>query len=79
MPATTGLMTVDEFRQLPETGRFYYELRHGELVQVTRPRLKHVLIQKRLLWLLEEENGRGVSGVDRSTVPTFAGVRTAHR
>jgi Uma2 family endonuclease len=57
LPATTGLMTVDEFRQLPETGPFYYELRHGELVQVTRPRLKQVLIQKRLLRLLEPRAG----------------------
>src|SRR5260370_14066381 len=48
-------MTVDEFRQLPETGPFYYELRHGELVKVTRPKLKHVLIQKRLLRLLESQ------------------------
>ena len=57
MPATTGLMTVDEFRRLPETGPFYYELRHGELVKVTRPRLKHVLIQKRLLRLFELSAG----------------------
>ena len=56
MPAT-GLMTVDEFRQLPETGPFYYELRHGALVKVTRPKLKHILIQKRLLQLLEPSAG----------------------
>lgn len=47
------LLTVEEFRQLPEeTGDFYYELRHGELVQVTRPKLKHHLIQARLRDLL---------------------------
>ena len=39
---TTRLMTVEEFRKLPETGPFYYELRHGELVPVTRPKLKHL-------------------------------------
>ncbi len=50
---TTHLMTVEEFRQLPETGPFYYELRHGELVQVTRPKLKHTKIQRRLRQLLE--------------------------
>ena len=53
MPATTGLMTVEEFQQLPETGPFYYELRHGELVQVTRPILKHSLAQTTLYDLLK--------------------------
>ena len=45
---TTRLMTVEEFRQLPETGPFYYELRNGELVHVTRPKAKHYVIQDRL-------------------------------
>ncbi len=54
---TTRLMTVEEFRQLPETGPFYYELRHGELVQVTRPKLKHHKIQRRLRRLLEGPAG----------------------
>jgi len=53
LPATTGLMTVDEFRQLPETGPFYYELRHGELVKVTRPKKKHAVVQKRICRFLE--------------------------
>ena len=57
MPATTGLMTVDEFRQLPETGPFYYELRHGELVKVTRPKFKHSLIQSRLQEILKPHAG----------------------
>lgn len=57
MPATTELMTVEEFRRLPETGPFYYELRHGELVQVTRPKLKHTLIQSRLLDVLKQHTG----------------------
>ncbi|HUI79472.1 MAG TPA: Uma2 family endonuclease [Bryobacteraceae bacterium] len=50
---TTRLMTVEEFRQLPETGPFYYELRHGEIVQVTRPKEKHHTLQRRLRRLLE--------------------------
>jgi hypothetical protein len=30
---TTGLMTVEEYCRLPEeSGEFYYELHHGELV-----------------------------------------------
>jgi Uma2 family endonuclease len=58
VPATTGLMTVDEFRQLPETGPFYYELRHGELVQVTLPKKKHAVIQKKLSRLFEQYAGQ---------------------
>jgi Uma2 family endonuclease len=47
------LMTVEEFRTLPEpNGDHYYELHHGELVAVTRPKLKHYAIQARLQDLL---------------------------
>jgi Uma2 family endonuclease len=46
---TTHLMTVEEFRQLPEDdGPVYHELRHGEVVAVPRPKLKHQVIQARL-------------------------------
>jgi Uma2 family endonuclease len=46
-------MTVEEFRRLPEDhGPVYHELRHGELVSVTRPKLKHSLIQRNLRELL---------------------------
>jgi Uma2 family endonuclease len=45
-------MTVEEFRALPETGPFYYELRHGDIVRVTRPKLRHHLLQDRLVELL---------------------------
>jgi Uma2 family endonuclease len=50
MAATISqLMTVEEFRKLPEnSGPVYHELRHGELVSVTRPKFKHHLIQSRL-------------------------------
>lgn len=42
-------MTVEEFRQLPEDkGPVYHELRHGEIIAVTRPKLKHYVIQRRL-------------------------------
>jgi len=51
---TTRPMTVDEFRRLPEdNGPFYHELRHGELVSVTRPKFKHHLIQSRIRDLLK--------------------------
>ncbi len=54
MAAITHLMTVAEFRKLPEDqGPVYHELRHGELVAVTRPKLKHHLIQDRLVELLK--------------------------
>jgi Uma2 family endonuclease len=54
MAATTShLMTVEEFRKLPEnSGPVYHELRHGELVSVTRPKYKHYRIQLRIRDLL---------------------------
>src|SRR4051794_31288499 len=49
MAVSTHLLTVAEFRQLPEDGGpVYHELRHGEVVPVTRPKFKHHLIQSRL-------------------------------
>jgi Uma2 family endonuclease len=54
MAATTELLTVDAFRKLPEArGEFYYELRHGEMVKVTRPRLRHLVVQRTLRQMLE--------------------------
>jgi Uma2 family endonuclease len=51
---TSHLMTVEELRSLPEDiGPVYHELRQGELVAVTRPKLKHHLIQDRLVELLK--------------------------
>ncbi len=50
--STTQPMTVEEFRKLPETGPFYYELRNGELAQVTRPKFKYFRIQLRIRKLL---------------------------
>jgi Uma2 family endonuclease len=47
-------MAVQEFRKLPEdSGAVYHELRHGELFSVTRPKLKHYVIQNRLCHLLK--------------------------
>jgi Uma2 family endonuclease len=51
---TSKLMTVEEFLKLPEDdGPVYHELRNGELVSVTRPKLKHHLIQSRLRDILK--------------------------
>lgn len=55
MASTTRLMTVEEFRELPEaTGEFDYELRHGESIQVSRPKAKHHSVQTKLVRMLEE-------------------------
>ena len=70
MATTTSLMTVDEFRKLPETGPFFYELRHGEPVQVTRPKAKHYVIQYRLQDLLREKaQSAGFVGVELAFRP----------
>jgi Uma2 family endonuclease len=55
MAATTShLMTVEEFQRLPEdSGPVYHELRHGEIIAVIRPKLKHTLIQRNLRRILE--------------------------
>jgi Uma2 family endonuclease len=50
---TTGLMTVQQIWQLPRTEAFHYELHHGELVKVSRPKWKHILIQWRIRDLLK--------------------------
>jgi len=53
MAATTHLMTVEEFQSLPEDrGETYHELHHGELISMTRPKMKHWLIQRNLTDLL---------------------------
>lgn len=54
----THLMTVEEYSRLPEeSGGFYYELHHGELVKVCRPKPKHYKTQRRLRQLLEAAAG----------------------
>jgi Uma2 family endonuclease len=55
MAALPDLMTVEQFRQLPEGGEFVYELHHGEVVVVTRPKPRHWKLQKRLYGLLESK------------------------
>jgi Uma2 family endonuclease len=53
MAALPDLITVAQFRQLPEGGEFAYELHCGEVVAVTRPRARHWKLQLRLSRLLE--------------------------
>ena len=52
----THRMTVEEFRNLPETGPFYYELHDVEPVRVTRPKLKHHILQEHLLELFRSSS-----------------------
>jgi Uma2 family endonuclease len=51
MAALPQLISVEQFRQLPE-GEYQYELHHGEVVALTRPRARHLELQHRLLMLL---------------------------
>ncbi len=51
--STTRLMTVAEFEQLPDTDACRYELRHGELVTLVPPKLRHSLVQQKIMLLLQ--------------------------
>lgn len=53
MAALPDLISVAQFRQLPEGREVAYELRHGEVVAMTRPRARHWKLQLRLSRLLE--------------------------
>lgn len=53
MAALPNLVTVAQFRELPESGECAYELHHGEVVAVTRPKTRHTKLQVRLSRLLE--------------------------
>ena len=59
-------MTVEEFRALPKAvGDYNYELHHGVLVPVTRPRLKHWDLQDRLSDALKARaQGKGRVGYE---------------
>lgn len=53
MGATIGLMTVEEFRQLPEDPSVRRELHDGEVFEMTRPSYRHWDVQDGLLDLLK--------------------------
>jgi Uma2 family endonuclease len=53
MAALPNLITVEEFRQLPDSGEYCYELHHGEVAAMTRPKSGHVKLQRRLEHLLQ--------------------------
>ena len=52
MAALPNLVTVEQFRNLPDDGQ-KYELRHGEVVPVGYPKAKHDNAQERLVDLLK--------------------------
>jgi len=52
MAALPQLITVEEFRRLPES-ELAYELHFGEVVATTQPRPRQWLLQRRLVKLLE--------------------------
>lgn len=54
MSALPALITVEQFRTLPADGDAY-ELHHGEIVRMTRPKAKHYELQRRLVRLLESK------------------------
>ena len=64
---TTKLMTVTEFEQIPNPPGGRYELYHGELVEVSFPKLPHVRAQRQLRRLLE--HAAGDAGVVDKEIP----------
>lgn len=71
MGTTVALMTVEEFRRLPEDPSVRRELHDGEVFEMTRPSRKHWWIQSRLVKMLEPELGtRGVVGMEVSFRPS---------
>jgi Uma2 family endonuclease len=55
MAALPDLITVAQFQELPEGGEYVYELQHGEVVALTRPKARHSKLQVRLRRLLEPQ------------------------
>src|SRR5689334_17186253 len=55
-------MTREEFERLPDDG-VRHELSQGELVTLTRPKLRHTLMQMRLLELLLPAQAQGFGKV----------------
>jgi Uma2 family endonuclease len=46
--ALTGLMTVEQYCEVPEPGSFYYELHHGELVRMSWPNFGDTRVRSRI-------------------------------
>lgn len=69
--ASTGLVTVDEFLELPEPTEGHLELHHGEVVTMPPPKRGHQRIQRKLQALLLPCIGEaGVVEVEMAFRPT---------
>jgi Uma2 family endonuclease len=65
MATTSALMTVEQFRALPEPREGYSELHHGVPVIMPPPKHKHWAIQNKLTRALHAlASGRGVIGTE---------------
>ena len=65
MATSTALVTVEEFRKLQDPPGVRLELHNGEVVEVTRPKLKHWILQTALADLFKAAFGRaGRAGVE---------------
>jgi Uma2 family endonuclease len=67
--ATTQTISFSEFEKLPNLAAGYYELRHGEVVQVPPAVHKHRIVQDRLVELLRP----------MATAPVYISVEFAFR
>lgn len=61
------LMTVEEYRELPMRSDVVRELRWGQVITLTRPKMGHTRLQYRLLELLRPRIGN--KGIVASEVP----------
>jgi Uma2 family endonuclease len=74
MAALPDLITVEQFRQLPESGEHSYELHHGKVIAMTRPKAGHFMQQVRFVDLLQPKLsgfGRVVMEFPYRPVPEF--------
>jgi Uma2 family endonuclease len=72
--ATSGLMTVEQYSELPEPESFYYELHDGELVQVSWPKMGEILIRVRIRKQLDAAlDGHGIvmTGLSFRALPEY--------
>jgi Uma2 family endonuclease len=73
MAALPDLITVAQYRQLPEDGGAVYELHHGEVVVLSHPKPWHWRLQERLVDLLKPKLPRFKVGMEFAfrAIPEF--------
>lgn len=74
MAALPDLITVEQYRRLPEDDAHLYELHQGEIVEVTQPKAGHWKLQRRLERLLQPKlAGFGEVGIEFAyrAIPEF--------